>query len=105
MRMVAAAFLPISSIAGANPRRGGADAPDSEPAEDCVAFEGGLRRPGQIGSERGHVAASRVGEIDLSGRRVRLSGGGTDKAEQGNRRKDNAHRYGPPFSAGVSPER
>jgi hypothetical protein len=91
-----AALSRIRSVAGANPRRGGADAADAEPAEDGVAPRRGIRRPGQIGSERAHVAASRVGEIDLGNRRVRLSGGGADKAEQGNRRRDNAHRYGSP---------
>jgi hypothetical protein len=91
--MVAAVLLCIRSIVRTNPWGGDADAADSEPAEDGVAPKRGIGRSGQIGSQRSHGPASRVGQIDL-GRRLRLSGGGAERAEQGNRRTDYAHWYG-----------
>jgi hypothetical protein len=94
--MVAAALLRTRSIAGPNQRGGEADAADPEPVKGRVAPGRMIRRPGQVGSERLHAPASRVGEIDLS-RRLRLSGSGSERAEQGNRRTDNAHWYGSPI--------
>jgi hypothetical protein len=95
--MVAAALLRIRSIVRANPRLDQADATDSEPVEDGVAPGRAIGRPGQIGSERGHAAASRVREVDLNGRRLRLSGSGADKTGQDNRSIDNAHWHGSPI--------
>ncbi len=93
----------LRSIAGPKLRRGGADAANSEPAEDGVAPQRWIRRPGQIGSERGHVPASRIGENDLPGRRLRLSGGRAGKAEQGDHHEDRAHRHGFPILRACRP--
>jgi len=65
--------------------------------EGSVASKRGVRRRGQIRSERGHTPASRVGQVDVSGRRLRLSGGGAKRAEQDNRRTDYAHWCGSPI--------
>ena len=81
------------SIALANPRRGRrADATNAQSPKNGVALGRGVRRAGQIGPQRGHIATSRIWQIDVRNSSHLLGGDGADRADEGNRRPSEAHR-------------
>ena len=51
-----------SSVSGAESGRAFADAANAEPSQNSVAFRRRVAVPGQIGPERRHVAAGRIGQ-------------------------------------------